>query len=143
MRLQITRIDPKLPMPSYQTPGSVAFDLHARVDTIIAPHAVGLVPANLVVCVPDGYVLLLASRSSTPLKKGLSTPHGIGLVDCDYCGPTDELKVQVYNFTDQPVTVARCERIAQAMVVPVVKCELEEIRADKMKSRGGFGSTGS
>lgn len=142
MRLRVSRIDPTLPMPTYQTPGSVAFDLHVRTETVVAPHAVGLVPVNIVVCVPDGYALILASRSSTPMKKGLSTPHGIGVIDCDYCGPTDELKVQVFNFTDQPVTVARCERIAQAMLVPVVKCELEEVRAGEIKNRGGFGSTG-
>ena len=105
-------------------------------------RTVGHIPANLIVRVPDGHALILASRSSTPLKKGLSTPHGIGVIDCDYCGPEDELRVQVYNFTEAPVTVARGERVAQALIVPTAHCELVETETPAAKSRGGFGSTG-
>ena len=126
MDLQVSRIDPGLPLPEYQTAGAVAFDLTARVETVIRPGQVGLVPGNLIVRVPEGHVLLLASRSSTPLRRGLSVPHGLGVIDQDYCGPNDELKVQLYNFTAEPVTVARGERIAQALIVPVVRAKLVE-----------------
>ena len=140
MRLAVTRIDPTLPLPAYATPGSCAFDVYARVETVIAPHALALIPANLIVGVPPGHVLMLCSRSSTP-KKGLLTPHGFGVIDQDFCGPENELKVQVLNYTDAPVTVARGERIAQAMVVPCPTLELEEVAATGA-SRGDFGSTG-
>jgi dUTP pyrophosphatase len=145
MRLDVTRLDKDLPLPEYQTPGACAFDVLAREETVIAPKSLGLIPTGLVVCVPAGHTLLLASRSGTPKKKGLLIPHGIGIIDQDYCGPEDELKVQVWNFTDAPVTVARGERIAQAMLVPIVRAAITEVEAsmDAAKSRGGFGSTGS
>lgn len=142
MRLQITRIDVTLPLPRYETPGAVAFDIYAREKTTIGPGELGFIPTNLIVDIPEGYVLILASRSSTPKKKGLLIPHGIGLVDQDYCGPEDEMKAQVYNFTDAPVTVERGERVAQAMLTPVVRCELVEVELVTQESRGGFGSTG-
>ena len=142
MDFHLTRIDRDLPMPAYQTPGSVAFDLYARVETVIAPHAIGLVPTNIIVQIPEGYALLVAPRSSAPSKKGLSIPHGIGIVDQDYRGPKDEVLAQFYNFTDAPVTVARGERIAQALVTPVERVALVEMELATEVSRGGVGSTG-
>lgn len=142
MELAVTRLDKELPLPKYETPGACAFDVFAREETIISPKSLGFIPTGLVVCVPAGHTLLLASRSSTPRKKGLLIPHGVGIVDQDYCGPEDEMKVQVWNFTDAPVTVARGERIAQAMLVPITRCELVEREPQAGTSRGGFGSTG-
>jgi len=142
MDLPVTRTDKSLPMPKYETPGACAFDVFARETTVVAPHTLGFIPTGLVVCVPEGHTLLLASRSSTPKKKGLLIPHGVGIVDQDYCGPDDEMRVQVWNFTDAPVTVERGERVAQAMLVPIVRCALMEVEPSAAKSRGGFGSTG-
>lgn len=142
MELRVTRTDKSLPLPKYETPGACAFDVFARESTVIAPKSLGFIPTGLVVCVPEGHTLLLASRSSTPKKKGLLIPHGIGIVDQDYCGPDDEMKVQVWNFTDAPVSVERGERIAQAMLVPIVRCALVDVAPSADKSRGGFGSTG-
>ena len=71
MNVRIKRIDIKLPLPAYETEGAVGFDLLAREDTTIEPKQIGLVPNNIVVDVPAGYMLMLASRSSTPKKKGL------------------------------------------------------------------------
>ena len=143
MKLKVKRIDTNLPLPEYQTAGSVAFDLIAREDTDIGSHSVALIPSNLIVDVPEGYVLLIASRSSTPIKKGLSTPHGIGIIDQDYHGPEDELRVQVFNFTDELIRVKRGDRVAQALLVPVTTCELIETEeAIATETRGSFGSTG-
>lgn len=140
MKLTITRVDQTLPMPTYGTAGSCAFDLYARVETVIPPHALAFVPGNFIVRIPEGYVLMLCSRSSTP-KRGLLTPHGFGLIDQDFCGPEDELRVQVLNYTDAPVTVERGNRIAQAMLVPCPRWEFEEAAAEG-PSRGAFGTTG-
>lgn len=142
MQLTISRVDKSLPLPKYETPGACAFDVYARETTVIEPRSLCWVPTNLVVCVPEGHVLLLCSRSSTPKKKGLLTPHGLGVIDQDYCGPKDEMLAQVWNFTDAPVTVERGERIAQALVMPMQRCELVEIDASNATSRGGFGTTG-
>lgn len=141
MRLRLTRVDRTLPLPSYATAGAAAFDLACRETTTIEPHAVGYVPANIIAAVPDGYVLIVALRSSTPGRTGLICPHGIGVIDRDYCGPEDEIKIQVYNMRGEPAVVKRGERIAQAMLLPAPSVEIEE-GPTAGQSRGGFGSTG-
>lgn len=142
MKVKIKRIDKSLPLPQYETKGSVGLDLITRIDTTIEPEKIGLVPANIVVEVPCGYALILVSRSSTPLKKGLSTPHGIGIIDHDYCGEEDELKIQVYNFTNKAITLKKGDKIAQGLFVRVDKVEFTEMEKMENESRGGFGSTG-
>src|SRR5215472_7308293 len=111
-RVRIKRIDPALPLPVYASAGAVGFDLLCREQRIVAPGEVALLPANVIVATPPGYMLMVTARSSTPRRKGLSIPHGVGVIDTDYSGPQDEVQVQVYNFTDRPVTVDRGERIA-------------------------------
>jgi len=142
MTLKITCIDKTMPVPQYHTNGAVAFDLYARVDCTVKPQTMELIPANLIVQVPDGYMLMIAARSSTPIKKGLILRNGIGIIDQDFCGPKDELRLQVYNFTDRDVQVGRGERIAQAVLVKIAKVEFEEFEDLNAESRGGFGSTG-
>lgn len=141
MRVRIARVDPTLPLPGYETPGAVGFDLLARVETTVAPHSLARIPSNVIVETPPGYMLLVAARSSLPGRKGLSVPHGIGVIDQDYCGAADEILVQVYNFTDAPVTIARGERIAQGVFVRVDRASWDEADFADRPSRGGFGST--
>jgi dUTP pyrophosphatase len=141
MKIRIKRIDKSLPLPCYETAGSVGFDILAREDVVVAPGKISLIPGNVIVEVPDGYTLTIASRSSTPLKKGLLTPHGIGIIDHDYCGPDDEIKIQVYNFGDKDVSVGRGDKIAQGLFVRVDRFEWEEVSEVRPVSRGGFGST--
>lgn len=129
-------------MPSYQTAGAAGFDLAASADVTIAPDAIVLIPTGLVVEVPKGHFLGIFARSSTPLKKGLIVANGVGVLDSDYCGPTDELKVQVMNVTSAPVTVKAGDRIAQGIVMPYARVELEDGDGASSPSRGGFGSTG-
>lgn len=142
MKVRIQRVDKTLPLPKYETAGSVGFDFMAREDVEIAPKSLTLVPGNVIAEVPANYMLLISLRSSTPRKKGLLMPHGIGVIDHDYCGPQDEIKIQVYNFTDAPVTVSRGDKIAQGIFVHIDKFEWEEVSQIREKSRGGFGSTG-
>lgn len=141
MKVRIKRIDKSLPLPVYETAGAVGFDLLAREDTSIEGESLGFIPANVVVETPEGYMLMLVSRSSTPKKKGLLTPHGVGVIDVDYSGEDDELLVQVYNFTKQSVEVSRGEKVAQGVFVRVDKAEFEEVDKMTNKTRGGFGST--
>lgn len=142
MRVKIKRIDSSLPLPKYETSGSVGFDFLVREDTTIESRAIGLVPSNVIIDLPKGYMLVVALRSSTPKNKGLLAPHGIGIIDHDYCGPEDEIKIQVYNFLDKSVTIKRGERIAQGIFVRVDKFEFDEVSEVNNKTRGGFGSTG-
>lgn len=142
MDVKIKRIDPELPLPKYETDGSVGFDLLARTETVIDPGKVALIPGNIIVEVPKNYMLVVASRSSLPRKKGLSTPHGFGIIDHDYCGPEDEILVQVYNFSSETVVIKRGEKIAQGVFVHIDKFQWEEVEVMEKPSRGGFGSTG-
>lgn len=142
MQIKIKRVDQTLPLPQYESEGAVAFDFIARVGTIVPPRGIALIPTNVIVCTPPGYMLVIASRSSLPLKKGLIIPNGIGVLDQDFCGPEDESKVQVYNLTDAPVEVSRGERIAQGIFVKIEKAQWQEVLKLEAKSRGGFGTTG-
>lgn len=144
MNIKIKRIDPSLPLPQYQTSGAAAFDLYARETTVITPWKPTIIPANIIVEVPEGFFLMLASRSSTPIKKNLMVANGIGVIDQDYHGEQDEIGVQVLNFSKEDVTVEKGERIAQALLVQIAKVvEFTEVKTMKKESRGGFGSTGS
>ncbi len=142
MKVRLKRIDKTLPLPVYKTAGSVGFDLITRETTVIAPGAIARIPCNVVVETPPGYMLLLALRSSAPMKKpGLIKPHAVGIVDQDYCGENDEILFQVQNIGQKPVTVARGEAVGQGVFVRVEKAEWEEVNETKTANRGGFGST--
>ena len=142
MNVSIYRRDPSVPLPKYETPGSAGFDLAASADVTIEPGAIALVPTGLVIGVPPGHLLGIFARSSTPLKKGLMVANGVGVVDSDYCGPDDEVRIQVLNFTSAPVTVRRGDRIAQGLILPFVRAEWKEGTSASGATRGGFGSTG-
>ncbi|MFA5358378.1 MAG: dUTP diphosphatase [Patescibacteria group bacterium] len=142
MKVKIKRIEKDLPLPDYQTPGSVAFDLYSRTAMTIPAKTVSVIPTNLIIETPPGYMLAIVPRSSTPKRKGLLIPHGLGIVDQDYCGEKDEILLQVYNFTDNKVTIDRGERIGQAVFIRIDKTEWEETDQMQSNSRGGYGSTG-
>lgn len=142
MNVRIQRIDKELPLPVYETEGSVGFDILAREKVVVESGSIELIPANIIVEVPKGYMLVVASRSSTPKKQGLTPPHGFGIIDHDYCGPEDEIKIQVYNFSGESVTIERGSKIAQGVFVRIDKFEWEEVDELHSVSRGGFGSTG-
>src|SRR4030095_887072 len=101
------RLDPTVALPAYQTAGAAGFDLASRLDMTIGPGEGALVPAGLVIVVAPGHSLGVFARSSTPLKRGLMVANGVGVVDSDYCGPDDEIKIQVLNFTNAPVSIKR------------------------------------
>lgn len=141
MLVKIKRIDKKLPLPEYHSKGAVAFDLLARLKTHIAPGAIGRVPANVVIEIPEGYMLLLKDRSSTAKKKGLLCT--VGFIDQDFCGEEDELQLQFYNFTNKEVLIEKGERLGQAAFVRIDKAEWLEVKNMNHNAiRGGFGSTG-
>ena len=143
MRLKIKRLDPAVGLPEPATGGAAGFDLAAAADVEIPARGIRLVGTGLVIAVPDGYFLGIFARSSTPLKRGLMVANGVGVVDADYCGPADEIKIQLLNITDAPIRVARGDRLAQGIVLPCPRVEWEEVSDVSQPTRGGFGSTGS
>ena len=143
MRLQIKRLQPGIGLPEAATGRAAGFDLAAATDMEIPPRSIRLVGTGLVIAVPDGYFLGIFARSSTPLKRGLMVANGVGVIDADYCGPGDEIKIQVLNITDAPVAIARGDRLAQGIVLPCPRVEWEEVQEMVVPTRGGFGSTGT
>ena len=141
LRVRITRLRDDVPLPEYQTAGAAGFDLAASDDVSIAPGEVTLVPTGLVVCVPPGMFLGIFARSSTPPRRGLMVSNGVGVIDSDYCGPTDEVKIQVLNFTAQTVVVRAGDRIAQGIFLPAPRVIWDKADVAEAASRGGFGST--
>ena len=143
MKVRVKRLHDDVPLPRYESTGAAAFDLAANADVDVPPGGVALVPTGLVVEVPPGMFLGIFARSSTPLKRGLMVANGVGVVDPDYCGPADEVKVAVMNFTANTVSVRRGDRIAQGMFLATPRVAWEEADELGTESRGGFGGTGN
>jgi dUTP pyrophosphatase len=141
-RIRVRRLDASVALPGYHSTDAAAFDLAARDPVLVPPGEVVLVATGLVIEVPPGHAMLIVARSSLPLKKQLMVANGVGVIDADYCGPTDEIKVEVYNFSSTSVAIAPGERIAQGLIVPVVRAVWQEVQEARAQSRGGFGSTG-
>ena len=98
MNVRIRRLQADVPLPRYESDHAAAFDFSAADDVTIAPSQVALVPTGLVIEVPDGMFLGIFARSSTPVKRGLMVANGVGVIDPDYCGPHDEIKVRGHEL---------------------------------------------
>lgn len=142
MEVQFIRIHPDAVTPEYQTPGSAAFDLASVEDLTLQPGEIALAPTGLIIKTPDDHVFMIAPRSSSPKKKGIGMPHSIGIIDSDYAGPEDEVLLQIQNITNEPIDITKGDRIAQGMIVPVVRAQFQEVDSMEYKTRGGVGSTG-
>lgn len=136
----IKRLRDGVELPKYATPCSAGFDLAAAENVVVLPGEIVLVPTGLIIATPPGHMLMLASRSSTPKRHNLMMPHGIGIVDLDYCGDEDEIKIQVINFGGKTIVVGKGTCIAQGIFVPITRGRFIE-ESTMGQSRGGFGST--
>lgn len=141
MKIRIRRIDKTLPLPEYHSKGAAAFDFYCRETVSISPKSLAMIPLNVAIEPPEGHMVLLAPRSSTP-KRGLMFANSIGIMDRDYAGNNDEYKAFVYNYTDELVTIERGERIAQGIVLRADRIEWDEVDDLENEDRGGFGTTG-
>ena len=132
------------PLPEYQTIGSSGVDLRANLDAkmIIMPHKVYQIPTGIFLEMPIGVEAQIRARSGLALKHGLSLVNGIGTIDADYRGP---LGVPLVNLGDRPFTIRHGDRVAQAVVAPVVQAGFAVVDAldETARGTGGFGSTGS
>ena len=131
-----------LPLPSYATAGAAGLDLRAAVPArlVVAPGERTLVPTGLRIAVPPGYEAQVRPRSGLALRHGIVLPNSPGTIDSDYRG---EVQVILWNTGAEPFAIARGDRIAQLVVAPVVRVEVEETALDETsRGAGGFGSTG-
>lgn len=141
MKIKIKRVDKSFPLPEYQSKGAVGFDIYSRIDAELMPKELVLLPTNLIIATPPGYMFLMAPRSSTFKKKGIILANTIGIVDQDFCGEEDETLIQAYNMSDQRVEIKAGERIAQGIFVRVDIADWTEVDKMNNENRGGIGST--
>ena len=142
IHVRIKRLDQSIELPKYQTVDSAGFDFQAAQDMVIESKEIAKIPTGLIIQSPPGYYMQLSARSSLGGKKGLQVVNGVGIIDRDYSGPEDQIFIVVRNFTDQPVTISKGERLAQGIFLPVQQAVWEEVAEIKAESRGGVGSTG-
>ncbi|HSX08439.1 MAG TPA: hypothetical protein VLG11_06115 [Candidatus Saccharimonadales bacterium] len=152
MKIRIKRFDKELPLPQfdesdpktgerYDSEQVAAFDLFCRESVTIPPHSVRLVAINNVIETPPGHFLLLCARSGTPWKKGLMLANGIGVADPFYSGDADELKIQLFNYTDKPVEVSKGETLVQGMIIKREPVEWLEVNTMGRDGHGGYKTT--
>ena len=110
---------------------------------VVPAGRVVLVRTGLIIEVPTGHCLAIFARSSTPLKRGLMVANGVGIIDPDYCGPADEIMIQVLNFTGADVQIRRGDRLAQGIVLPAPRVQWQDVEEISQTTRGGFGATGN
>lgn len=139
--VKIKLFDPTLPSPQYHSPLAAGFDLYARQNTIIKPQEIVAVPTNIALEIPPNFWLLLAARSSLQ-KLGLQLINGIGVIDADYCGNDDEIKIILRNFSPQKITLKKGDRLAQAILIPRLQANFTQVEKLTSPNRGGIGSTG-
>ena len=147
MKLQIKIISEKIgrdiPLPYYATGGAAGLDLHACTDGPVTVPAGGeaFIPTGIAAAIPEGYVGIMAVRSSMGIRHGITMTNGIGVIDSDYRGP---MSVGLHNYRSEDYVVEPGDRIAQLVIVPVLRPEVEMVDSlpETARGAGGFGSTG-
>lgn len=137
MNIPIKRFDTSLDIPRFKE-GAAAFDFYCRTDVTIASHSIELVPLNAAIQVPEGHVLLLFVRSSTPLRKKLMLANSVGILDPFFNGDKDEIQAELYNFTDTPVQVKKGERLVQGMILKREPVQWDEKESFETEGTGYF-----
>jgi len=147
--LQVRLLDPRLgrewPLPAHATEGSAGLDLRAALDAplTLAPGDAALVPSGMAIHIGDpGLCAVILPRSGLGHKHGIVLGNGTGLIDADYQGP---LMISVWNRGCEPFTIEPGDRIAQLVLVPVVRAGLRVVDTFEHSARGagGFGHTGT
>ena len=142
MRIEVTRLDRDLSLPTYARTGDAGLDLLSAEDVELKPGQRGAIPTGLAVAIPEGYAGFVHPRSGRALKEGLTVANAPGTIDAGYRG---EIKVIVVNLDpDEVIHIKRGEKIAQLVVQRVETAELVEVDELPTSERGagGFGSTG-
>lgn len=132
-----------VPLPAYATEHSAGMDLRAAVEAplVINPGETVLVPTGIAIALPPGYEAQVRPRSGLAIKHQVGILNAPGTIDADYRG---EVRVILTNFSRQPFTVKKAERIAQLVVAPYTRIAWNETASldDTARGAGGFGHTG-
>ena len=132
VKILIKKLNPKVKLPKYKTKGSSGMDLMAFISKPIS---------ILSIAIPENTEVQIRPRSGLAVKNNISVLNTPGTIDSDYRG---ELKVILYNHGDKEFIVNNEDRIAQMVLVPVLKASFQEVNdlPITIRGKGGFGSTG-
>lgn len=142
LELPVKLLDDSLPVPRYQRDGDAGFDLHSRVDLMLAPGERAVIPTGLALAIPRGYAGFVLPRSGLAARRGITLVNSPGLIDSGYRG---EIRVVLLN-TDprEAFQVKRGDRIAQMVIQRIEEVLLNHVDEldETERGTGGFGSTG-
>ena len=126
-------------MPTYGTRGAAGADLYAATSVTIPSGGRCLIPTGVSVEIPEGHFCYVMGRSGNTIKRGLYV--ALGLVDEDYRG---EIGVMAFNQSDEAISFAKGDRVAQMVILPYPKVEFNEVDelSETERGKGGYGSTG-
>jgi len=143
VKILVKKFDKNIKLPVYETSGSSGMDLVAYIKNKINinPGKTAMIPTGIAVAIPKNYEIQIRPRSGLAAKKGISVLNTPGTVDSDYRG---EIKIILINLSKKSFVVKSGDRIAQMILCPVVKGELQEVKnlPKTVRGKGGFGSTG-
>ena len=141
MKLKIKKLSPDAIIPAYQTELAAGFDLHSIEDYVLKRGERKLIKTGLAFEIEPGYEVQIRPRSGLAFKHGITVLNTPGTIDADYRG---EIMVLLINLGEEDFEIKKGDRIAQAVIAPVIQAEFEEV--DKLsvtkRGKGGFGSTG-
>jgi len=143
VKVLIKKLSPSVEIPTYKTAGASGIDLMAFIEKPIklAPKSSCLVPTGLSVAFSEEYEIQIRPRSGLAAKNNISVLNTPGTIDSDYRG---EIKIILFNHGNNEFIINNKDRIAQMILMPVHKMELEEVEnlPNTLRGKGGFGSTG-
>jgi len=142
-KVLIKKLDPNVEMPTYKTAGASGMDLKAFIEKPIklAPKSSCLVPTGISVAFEEECEIQIRPRSGLAVKNNISVLNTPGTIDSDYRG---EIKIILFNHGNSEFIINNKDRVAQMILMPVLKIDLEEVEnlPDTLRGKGGFGSTG-
>ena len=143
VKILIKKTDKEVITPKYKTDGSSGVDLSAFLEkkVVIKPNSSELIPTGLQVAIPEEFEIQIRPRSGLAAKENIGVLNSPGTIDSDYRG---ELKIILFNHGKEDFIINNGDRIAQMVLVPIIKMEFEEVDSlpDTVRGQGGFGSTG-
>ena len=143
VKVLIKKLNPSVQLPSYKTNGASGMDLMAFIEKPInlEPGKSCLVPTGLSVAFPDKYEIQIRPRSGLAAKNNIGVLNTPGTIDSDYRG---EIKIILFNHSNDNFIINKNDRVAQMVLTPIIKMELEETNElpESIRGDGGFGSTG-
>ena len=143
VKVLIKKLDPAVEIPNYKTKGASGMDLMAFIKQPIklAPKSSCLIPTGLSVAFSEEYEIQIRPRSGLAAKNNISVLNTPGTIDSDYRG---EIKIILFNHGSSEFVINNKDRVAQMILTPVQKMELEVVEnlADTLRGKSGFGSTG-